>query len=113
MKRLLLLAATCCLLAPLSPTLPAAEKDTSDEDAQTLVYFGDTGPVLIKLNLRLDGKSHREAWAAFMDHLFDYLDVKKDGKLTVKQAAAAPPAQVLASSAGFFGVPSGLVLEIP
>lgn len=101
MKRFLTLALACaCLLAS---DIGAAEKDKGDDDAQTIVYLGDSAPILIKLHLRIDGKPHREAWLAFMDQLYDYLDTKKTGKLTAREAAAAPPAAALASAAGFFG----------
>jgi Ca2+-binding EF-hand superfamily protein len=104
MKRILLvpLALVCLGLAASVPAAPA-EKDKADDDTQLIVYFGDGRPILVKVHLRIDGKSHRAAWRAFMDELFDHLDVNESGRLSKKEAVAAPPAGVLASQGGIGG----------
>jgi Ca2+-binding EF-hand superfamily protein len=103
MKRLLCLPlALACVC--LSLRAPAADRDSkTPDDVQTIVYFGDRWPVVIRVHLRIDGEAHREAWQAFMDEMFDYLDVDKSGKLEKKEAAAAPPPGVLVSEGGLVG----------
>jgi len=69
-------------------------------DAQKMVYFGEKGPVLIELDVRIDGKPLRSVWRAFVDEVFDYADVDKDGKLSAKEAALIPPASTLTGGSG-------------
>src|SRR5262249_35195263 len=71
------------------------------KDLQKIVYLSDAGPVVIDLRLRIDGKPFRSAWRAFIDSLFDSLDIDKDGVLSPAEAAKAPPAESLASPNAF------------
>lgn len=76
------------------------------DDAENLVYFGDAGPVLIRLHMRVDGRPHREAWDEMIDKLFAYADRNKDGVLSEAEAKALPAASVL-SSGPFFAFGGG------
>jgi Ca2+-binding EF-hand superfamily protein len=70
---------------------------------QKLVFLSDNGPIVIDLNITIDGKPFCAAYAGFIDHLFATLDKDKDGALSKKEAAAAPYAEVLAGPGGSFG----------
>jgi Ca2+-binding EF-hand superfamily protein len=97
----------CFTLAGLIGPIEASAPPKADDDTQKLVYLSARGPVLLELHLRIDGRSFRSAWSDFMAALFDYLDKDGDGVLNKEEAAQAPPAAVLASSAGFFGGRAG------
>jgi Ca2+-binding EF-hand superfamily protein len=91
----LLLAGAVAFAA--APAVPNAD------GKQKLVFLSDTGPIVIELNVLIDGKPFRAAHAAFIDELFRSLDRDKDGVLSKKESAAAPSPQVLAGPAGGFG----------
>jgi Ca2+-binding EF-hand superfamily protein len=82
---------------------PAAAPARVEDDTQKVVFFGDGAPVLVELHLRLDGRSFRAAWRDFMDHLFDYLDVNRDGVLSKKEMDAAPPPAALGARVNYVG----------
>jgi Ca2+-binding EF-hand superfamily protein len=83
-----LAAALAILPAPAATPAPAAAVD--DEDAQDLVFFSDTRPVLIRLHVRVDGKPYGAAWEAYVHELFNYLDRNGDGVLSREEANRAP-----------------------
>ncbi len=93
---LLPLAAVLAVLpAPAAPPAPAeppapAVTDVDDDDAQDVVFFSDTRPVLIRLHVRVDGKPYGAAWEAYVHELFNYLDRNGDGVLGRTEAARAP-----------------------
>src|SRR5712692_6734691 len=64
-------------------------------DVQDLVYFADSGPVLIRLHIRVDGKPLRDAWDEFTANLFQYLDLDGNGVLSQAEIDRAPKPQVL------------------
>lgn len=103
MKKLLYVpVALACLALTLTAAAPV-QKGKEADDGQTIVYLGDTGPVVVRVHVRVDGRSHRQAWETFMDEVFDYLDVDKSGDLAKKEAGGAPPPGVLVSQAGGLG----------
>src|SRR5262245_15439816 len=59
-------------------------------DAQKIVYLSDTGPVLIGLDVRIDGRPFRTAYRDFINGLFNYLDKDRDGVLSRAEMARAP-----------------------
>jgi Ca2+-binding EF-hand superfamily protein len=81
-----LAAALAVLPAPAAAPAPAA---VEDDDAQDLVFFSDTRPVLIRLHVRVDGKPYGAAWEAYVHELFNYLDRNGDGVLSKAEAARA------------------------
>ncbi|MGL4550144.1 MAG: hypothetical protein ACRC33_03060, partial [Gemmataceae bacterium] len=79
MNRLIPLA--LCLAA----AAPAAAPPRPDSDAQTLVYFSEAGPVVIRLHLRLDGRPHRARFDELLDALFKEIDRDRDGVLSAAE----------------------------
>jgi Ca2+-binding EF-hand superfamily protein len=74
--------------APAQPTKPAAGPlvpAPGARDAQDVAFFGDTGPVLLRLHVLVNGKPFPDAWDEFLTKLFDYYDVDGDGVLTKKE----------------------------
>jgi murein tripeptide amidase MpaA len=114
MKAYLLLSAlsialACCLVwdgLAIRPTVAACADTepgpTGADDVQDIIFFSETRPVLIRLHIRLDGKSYQAAWEEFLRFLFVYLDKDQDGVLSKEEAARTPPAPVLLSNAFLF-----------
>lgn len=67
----------------------------AERDVQDFVYLGDTGPLLVRLHVRIDGKPLVDVWSDFMGRLFAYLDVDGDGVLSKTEAERVPPIPVL------------------
>jgi Ca2+-binding EF-hand superfamily protein len=93
MKRILILVALCLASVPAFAAAPPREAD----DAQTMVYFAEGGPVIVRLHLRLDGLPFRQKYDAFIDTLFRQLDRDGDGALSQAEAAAVPPPSAFAA----------------
>ncbi|MFO0843807.1 MAG: EF-hand domain-containing protein [Gemmataceae bacterium] len=92
------------LLAGVVAIAGASAAAPNADGKQRLVFLSDKGPIVIELNVLIDGKPFRAAHAAFLDELFKALDRDKDGVLSKKEAAGAPSPQVLAGPGGFGGV---------
>jgi Ca2+-binding EF-hand superfamily protein len=108
------LALACCLVwdgLAIRPTVAAGADTepgpTMTDDVQDIVFFSETRPVLIRLHIRLDGKSYQAAWEEFLRHLLGYLDKDKDGILSKEEAARTPPTLVLFSNSFLFPGPFG------
>ena len=74
--------------APAKPAAPAAGPLVpvpGSRDAQDLVFFGDTAPVLLRLHVLVNGKPFPDAWDDFLGKLFAYYDIDGDGVLTQKE----------------------------
>jgi Ca2+-binding EF-hand superfamily protein len=86
------------LLVP-AQSAPPADQGTRDKgqgtDEQPLVYLGDTRPILVRLHVLIDGKPYPNAWDAWMQKMFEYLDVDGDGSLSPKEAGRVPTVNVL------------------
>jgi Ca2+-binding EF-hand superfamily protein len=91
------LSLACCLAA-VADTEPGAKVNG---DIQDIVFFSQTRPVLIRLDIR-NAKSSQAAWEEFLRHLLGYLDKDKDGTVSMEEAARTPPAQVLFSESFLF-----------
>src|SRR5262245_58685551 len=78
-----------------------AAPPTTEDDSQRIVFLGEEGPLLIRVHLRVDGRSHRAVWREAVDRLFAYLDADGDGKLSGRELAGVPPAALLTSQAAF------------
>ncbi len=68
----------------------AAGPSRPPSDIQDLVYLTPSGPVIIRLHLRIDGKPFRQAFDALINDIFDGLDTNRDGVLSEKEAARVP-----------------------
>jgi Ca2+-binding EF-hand superfamily protein len=104
--RFILAAAGLLALAPLVPVggqnvvplavAPAGQgKEPAGADMQTLVYLGETRPVLVRLHVLIEGKPYSTAWDDFMKKLFDYEDANGDGTLSKEEAAHVPTVQMM------------------
>jgi Ca2+-binding EF-hand superfamily protein len=85
---------------PAAPRAPAQADDTQD-----VLYVGQPYPVLIRLHLRVDGRSALGHWEACLEKLFRYLDHNNSGALDRVEAARAPTPQQMNQffqGAGYF-----------
>jgi Ca2+-binding EF-hand superfamily protein len=76
------------------PTTPPTD------DGQDFVFLGESRPVLVRLHIRMDGKSLQTAWDECIQYLFKYLDVNNDGVLTREEIERAPTADQFTGSVG-------------
>ncbi len=91
MKTKLLLAA----LAMTALAVAGRADDGKKADSQTVVFLGGPRPVVMKVDLRANGKSVQGSWEEAVDKVFKFLDVNDDGKLTAEEASRIPPTEVL------------------
>ncbi len=68
-----------------------------------LVFLSQSRPLLVRLDVRMDGKSLHAAWDDFIDYLFKYADRDSDGTLSKDEADGAPPPSLLNGAALFGG----------
>jgi Ca2+-binding EF-hand superfamily protein len=103
---------SCGLLALASLTKADAAGAPHDNATHKIVYLADGRPILIELDLRIDGKPVADAYAEFMAKLFDHLDRDKDGVLSRSEMAVAPPPAALAAP-NAFGLRVGQSAKVP
>jgi Ca2+-binding EF-hand superfamily protein len=99
-RTLLQFAIACCLFAcalALLPTVNAAAPPPSGGGGQDVVFMGEARPLLVRIHVRMNGKSIQAAWDGFMKELFDYLDVNGDGVLSKEEAERVPTLQLLSN----------------
>jgi Ca2+-binding EF-hand superfamily protein len=72
-----------------------ASQPPASTDAYDLVFLGESRPVLIRLHVRVDGKTLRQIWADFIDCLFRYLDRDGNHVLSQEELERAPRPHVL------------------
>jgi Ca2+-binding EF-hand superfamily protein len=88
---------------------PAADKPADNKqaavvsDAQDVVFFAESRPVLIRLRLQMDGKPFEKVWEEYLAYIFKSLDANKDGVLSKEEAERAPLPQVLFGGGSFVG----------
>ena len=79
-----------------------------------VVFLGDTGPVLIRLRVRIDGQPYqtvyRAAWDNYLQALFRHLDRDGDGFLSEAEAQRLPPPPQLSPGDGS-GRPTNLAFN--
>jgi len=74
----------------------AAPKDSETKDAddtQDVLYVGKPHPVLVRLHLRIDGKSAFAQWDNYLERFFKHLDRNNSGSLDRIEANKVPSTQ--------------------
>jgi Ca2+-binding EF-hand superfamily protein len=92
----------------LAGTIAARGEDqtaASNDDVQDLVFLAPTGPVHLRLHLRVDGHSFHELQTAIARQLFDVLDADSNGVLEGKELDGIPSAELLVAIAKRTGPP--------
>jgi len=69
---------------------PTTEKLPPAEQGQDFVFLSEARPLLVRMHVRIDGKSLQEASEAFLKYMFAYLDVDGDGVLSKAEAERTP-----------------------
>jgi Ca2+-binding EF-hand superfamily protein len=82
-------------LSPCHPVTLSSAAEPAAADARDLVFLGESGPILIRLHLQIEGKPLRVAWDSFVAELFRFLDRDGDGVLSDRELALAPKPQFL------------------
>jgi Ca2+-binding EF-hand superfamily protein len=76
---------------PPEPSSPTRRR-LAPQEVQDLVFLGETGPLLVRLHIQIDGKPFSLAWDRYIEDLFDYLDRDGDGILSKEEGERAPAA---------------------
>ncbi|MCI0459344.1 MAG: EF-hand domain-containing protein [Gemmataceae bacterium] len=98
-------------------SLAGAQQPTQKEQPRPraepydVVFLSKSRPLVLRLDVRMDGKPLQAAWDSFIDYLFKYADSNGDGVLSKDEAEGAPQPNLLSPNflfGGFFGgMPSG------
>jgi Ca2+-binding EF-hand superfamily protein len=72
---------------------PAAQAD--GDDVQDFILMTDRRPILVRLHVRVDGRPFRAVWQDFMQQLFNYLDIDRDGTLSTDELERLPSVDLL------------------
>jgi Ca2+-binding EF-hand superfamily protein len=83
----ILVMLTSCFLVG-EESAPAQAK--ANDDVQDFVFLTEDRPLLVRLQVRVDGKPMPHAWDDFMKYLFAYLDMNGDGVLNKQEAQFVP-----------------------
>ncbi len=67
------------------------------DEAQALVYLGETRPALVRLHVTVEGRPYQAAWDGLMGKLFAHADRNGDGSLSREEAALVPTVSYLRS----------------
>ena len=97
---LVALLAVCSLSAAQPQPRKPAKSSSGPYD---IVFLAQTRPLIVRLDVRVDGKPLQKIWDEFIDYVFKYADTDGDGMLNKEEAQAAPNPSALGSSAIFFG----------
>jgi Ca2+-binding EF-hand superfamily protein len=88
----LVVALVLCVLARPQELPSSTPRRLAPQDTQDLVFLGETGPLLVRLGIQIDGKPFSLAWDRYIEDLFDYLDRDGDGILSKEEGERAPAA---------------------
>lgn len=92
----------------------SAKPPESQDDAQDVVFLGDTRPMLIRLHIRIDGKPLMAAWEEFVREVFRYCDTDGDGLLSKEELQhMIPPQSLLSGGIRFGGFRGGGASALP
>jgi Ca2+-binding EF-hand superfamily protein len=103
------LAAALASFVALAADKPAGDKPADNKqpaavaDAQDVVFFSESRPVLIRLHVQVDNKPFEKVWEEYIAYIFKSIDANKDGVLSKEEAERAPLPQVLFGGGGFTG----------
>jgi Ca2+-binding EF-hand superfamily protein len=86
------------LFAPAVALAQADEPNNAADDTQDILYLADEGVIILRLHIRIDGKSYRTVWNEFVDSTFKELDTNGDGFLVAAEATAIPNRNLLRQS---------------
>jgi Ca2+-binding EF-hand superfamily protein len=84
------------------PKAPATPKDAYD-----LVFLSESRPLLVRVDIRVDGKPLEVVWNQFIDYLFKYTDTNGDGVLSREEAERAPQPNMFSATFLFGGFGMG------
>jgi Ca2+-binding EF-hand superfamily protein len=87
--------------APAPPSVPALTKG----DAQDFVFLAEARPLLVRVQVRMNGKPLPAAYDDFLSYLFRYLDVNGDGVLSKEEVERAPSVQQISTGVPGLGGP--------
>jgi Ca2+-binding EF-hand superfamily protein len=73
----------------------------ANDDVESLLYLANDRLVVIRLHLRVDGKSYAKVWDEMIDRYFRELDTNKDGVLTGAEIELIPTqTEIMRTNAG-------------
>jgi Ca2+-binding EF-hand superfamily protein len=101
-----LLAAWSLAAAQGDPQQPAPPGNSAQAPAAgpyDVVFLSQARPVVVRLDIRVDGKPLQAAWDDFINYVFKYADTDGDGVLSKEEAEGAPDPASLNSAAFLFG----------
>src|SRR6516162_4736324 len=81
-----------CVVANSQEPSSSTRRRLASQEVQDLVFLSETGPLLVRLHIQIDGKPFSLAWDRYMEDLFDYLDRDGDGILSKEEGERAPAA---------------------
>ena len=96
--------------AATQPGKSAAQAAPTGAGPYDVVFLAKGRPLVVRLDVRVDGKPLHAAWEEFIDYVFKYADTNGDGVLSKEEADAAPdPASLngLGILGGFGGMVAG------
>jgi Ca2+-binding EF-hand superfamily protein len=88
--------------APGGAAKPGAPAEAKPEPYD-VVFLSKSGPLVIRFDIRADGKPLETAWNEFVDYVFKYADTDGDGVLSREEVEAAPDPASFSSNNLLFG----------
>jgi len=90
-------------VSPPALAFQSRSENLPPEDVQDILFAAESGPILIRLHIRLDGKpfrtAHQALWDNYVQNLFRHLDRKGAGTLDEAEARRLPSPQMFLSGA--------------
>lgn len=97
MSRYMLWASAVLVLAPaLAAPQVGGDRKPTVGGVQDVLYFGKNGPVLLRMYIQMDGRPFQTSWDAYVEKLFNFLDVDGNGALNEEEMKRAPSPQQFA-----------------
>lgn len=86
------------IVLALLPAFAVAAAPDEPNDSEDLLYLGKDRLIVVRLHIRIDGKSFEAVWNEYIDKLLGDLDKDGDGVLNGKEAAQLPTRNQLAQA---------------